>query len=909
MPTTLFSRVRSLWLGLRRRGVLEADMEEEFRLHIAFRAEDLIRSGLPPAEALRRAKLEFGSVQRYKEEGRASRGLRHIDELRGDLRYAVRSLRRSPGFTVVAVLTLALGIGANTAVFSLVSASLLRPLPFGGAERLVVLHQTYAGPGAEAYALRWAYPEFVAAAASLATLSHVAAYAPASLNLSTGEEPVRVSGEIISSAYLPALRVRPALGRWFRPEEDVAASPQPVAILGHELWLRHFGGSADALDGTIQLQGIPLRVVGVAPPGFRGLTGEAELWIPHALAPVVHFPGHLTVMQNFLSVVGRLRPGVALEEARAEVAVVARQGAASARLAAGTAADMPGTWTAELLTLGEATRHPETIRARLVLSAVVFFVLLIAVANFSGLLLARSTARERDAVVRAALGAGRLRLVRQRVVESGLLGVLGGAVGVLLATWSVRALIALAPERVGAPPARIADLASFAEPGVDWRVVAFAVALSLVTGVVAGLVPALRATRDDAALRLRPGTRGASFAVGSLRRPTLLTAAGVTQVACALVLLLAAAMLLQAFDRLRSVDPGFESAGLVSFQVSPPQHVYGGDAAAPLLERILERVEGVPGVRFATVGCPPYSRCAWTSLFIDGRSRDDRPPVVGRHYVGPDHFRTLGVPVLHGRALTSDDRADRPLVALINETAARRFWPGQDPIGQRVWFASGGPFASPDAPAEIVGVVGDILYGAPGDPLGPEFYTSYLQFTWPWATLTVRAATEPAALVPALRRAVAAVDAHLPIHDVRTMEQRGSEALAGERFAATALAVFAALGLLLACLGVYGLMAYSVAQRRREIGIRLALGATPRAIMAVVLRQGAAIAGAGLVLGILAGLGLAGALPALVEAVDPADARILAALAPALLLVALVACSIPARSATRVDPVESLSAD
>jgi putative ABC transport system permease protein len=905
----LLSRVRSFWLGFRRRSVLESDMAEEFRLHIELRAEDLIRSGFPAAEALRRAKLEFGSVEWYKEEGRASRGLRHIDELRGDVRYAARSLRRSPGFTVVAVLTLALGIGANTAVFSLVSASLLRPLPFDDADRLVVLHQTYANPGAETYALRWAYPEFEAVAASLATLSHVAAYAPASLNLSTGDEPVRVSGEIISTAYFPALRVRPALGRWFLPEEDVASSPQPVAILGHDLWRRHFGGSADVLDGTIQLQGIPLRVVGVAPPAYRGLTGEAELWIPHAMAPLVHFPGHHTVMQNFLSVVGRLRPGVALEAARSEVAVTAVEAAASARVAAGVAGDMPGAWTAELLTLEDATRHPETIRARLVLAGVVFFVLLIAVANFSGLLLARSTARDRDAAVRAALGAGRLRLIRQRVVESGLLGLLGGGVGVLLAIWSVRALVALAPERVGAPPARIADLASFAEPSADWRIAAFAAALSLATGVVAGLVPALRATRDDVDLRLRPGARGASIAVGSLRRPTLFTVAGVTQVACALVLLLAAAMLLQAFDRLRSVDPGFETAGLISFQVSPPQHIYGGDAAAPLLERILTRVAGVPGVRSVTVGCPPYSRCAWTSLFIEGRAWDDRPPVVGRHYVGPDHFRTLGVPVLRGRALTSDDRAERPLVAVINETAARRFWPGQDPIGQRVWFASGGPFASPDAPAEVVGVVSDILYGAPGSPVGPEFYTSYLQFTWPWATITVRAATEPALLVPALRRAVAAVDAHLPIHDVRTMEQRGSDTVAGERFAATALAVFAALGLLLACLGVYGIMAYSVAQRRREIGIRLALGATPRAVMAGVLWHGAAIAGAGLVLGILAGLVLVGALPALVEAVDPADARLLAALAPALLLVALFACWIPARSATRVDPVESLAAD
>jgi predicted permease len=905
----LLSRARSLWLGLWWRRVLEADMEEEFRLHIELRAEDLIRSGVPRAEALRRAKVEFGSVERYRDEGRASRGLRPFDELVGDLRYAARSLRRSPGFTVVAVLTLGLGVGANTAVFSLVSASLLRPLPFDDSKGLVLLHQMYAGRAAEPYALRWAYPEVEAAASSLTSFSHLAAYAPASLNLTTDDEPVRVSGEIISASYFPALRVRPVLGRAFLAEEDVAASPRPVALIGHELWVRHFGGSAEVLEGTIQLHGVPLRVVGVAPPGFRGLTGGAEVWVPHAIAPRVHFPNHLTAMQNFISVVGRLRPGVALEEARAEVAVVARDAAASARLEAGTAGSMPGVWAAELLTLQEATRHRETIRARLVLSAVVFFVLLIALANFSGLLLARSTARQRDAVVRAALGAGRLRLVRQRVVESGLLGVLGGAVGVFLAVWGVRTLMALAPERVGAPPARIGDLASFAEPGLDWRVIVFAAAVSVLTGVVAGLIPALRATRDDAASCLRSGARGASASVGSLRRPTLLTAVGVIQVACALVLLLAAAMLLKAFDRLRSVDPGFETAGLVSFQISPPQHVYGGEAAAPLLEGILERVQAVPGVRSATVGCPPYSRCAWTSVFIEGQPRDDQPPQVGRHYVGPDHFHTLGVPVLRGRALTASDRADRPPVAVINQAAADRFWRDEDPIGRRVWFASGAPFASAESPTEVVGVVGDVLYGAPGDPIRPEFYTSYLQFTWPWATFTVRATADPVALVPALRRAVAEVDAHLPIHDIRTLEQRGMEVVAGERFAATALAVFAALGLLLASLGVYGIMAYSVVQRRREIGIRLALGATPRAVVAVVLRQGAAIAGAGLALGSLGALWLVGTLPAMVEAVDPRDARLVAALAPALLLVALVACSIPARAATRVDPAETLASE
>lgn len=635
----LFSRARSIWRWLWRRAHVEEEMDEEFRLHLELRTEDLIRSGLATAEAARRARVEFGGVDRYKEEGRESRGLRHFDEVWSDLRHTARSLRKAPVFTLAAVLTLALGIGANAAVFSLVSASLLRPLPFEDAERLVVLHQTYTEPGAAPYALRWAYPEFTAVRSVLTTVPELAAYTPTSVNLSGIGDPIRVSAEIVSSSYLPALGVRPVVGRVFSAEEDSVSASHPVAILGYALWQRHFGGSAEILDRTIMLQGVPLRVIGIAPPGFRGLTGDAEIWLPHAMGPAVYYSRHLTRVQHFLSLVGRLRPDATIEEARAELAVVGRPAAVSARVAACaedelcTDGEFEGEWTAELTSLDEARRDPSTVRARLVLAGAVFVVLLIAIVNLSSLLLARSTVRARETATRAALGAGRLRLIRQGLIEGALLGVLGGLVGAGLALWSVRAFASLTPDRMGGTPAaRLADLAPFAEPSMDWRVVAFAAGLSVTVGVLASLVPSLRLTAGDLTRALKTGARTTTVGAGSLRRPTVLSIASTLQVACALVLLAGAGMLLQGFQRLRSIDPGFDPTGVLTLQVTPPDRVYGGAAIAQLLERVLEQVQAVPGVQAATVGCPPYKSCSWTPVYIDGRPAPAGPaPIVGRY--------------------------------------------------------------------------------------------------------------------------------------------------------------------------------------------------------------------------------------------------------------------------------------
>lgn len=900
-----------------RRTAAEERMDEEIRFHIEMETEKNLRAGLSPVEARRRALIAFGGMEGHKEELREGRRLPLAEDLWRDVRHAARSLGRSPGFVAAAVLTLALGVGTNAAVFSLVSASLLRPLPFPEPERIVVLHQSYQEPGAESRPFRWwTYPQLEALGSSLTTPSHLAAYWASDVNLSgEGADPVRMRTEIVSAPYFAALGIRPALGRAFLPREDSIPGRHPVAVLGYDTWERRFGADPEVLGRGVLLNGVPLTVVGVMPRGFRGLTGEAEAWIPHAMGPVVYMPDYLTSDQYFLGVVARLRPEVALEQARAEVAATGARTAGAVRAAGGAEEFGPGTWGAGLATLEEARRDPATLRAQLVLAGAALFVLLIAVVNLSALFLARSTARARETAVRAALGAGRLRLVRQGLVEGGLLGLLGGVAGMLLAVWSVEVLVAIGPAHLGGarPRLSVAGLASFAEPGVDWRVVTFAAGVSLAAGLLAGLMPALRATRGDATKGLGAGARGSSVGVGSLRRPTMLSLAATVQIACALVLLVGAGLLLQGFHRLRSVDPGFEADGVVTFRISPPHGEHGGNAAAALQERILESLEAVASVRSATVGYAPFGGSASTSLQLDGEPGPEGSVRIGRHYAGPDHFRTLGIPLLRGRTLTGEDREGRPRVAVINETAARRFWPGEDPIGKRVslggdlWFDDGS--GSPGATTEIVGVVGDVLYGPPGSEVRPDFYTSYLQFARPGTTLMVRTEGDPLTLLPALRRAVVEVDPNLAIHDVRTAHERAADALAGERFATAALSVFAGLGLLLASLGVYGVMAYSVVQRRREIGIRLALGATGRGVLRLVIGQGLALAAAGLAIGVVASLVLTRALPALFSDIGSADPLVFAAVVPLLLAVALLACWLPARAATRVDPVETIAAD
>lgn len=899
---------RVQWRNWLRRAPADERMNDEIRFHLEMQTESNIHAGMSPSEARRQAILAFGGVEGHKQEMRAGRQIPLLEDLWRDVRFATRSLRKAPGFTLAATLTLALGIGANTAVFSLLSATLLRPLPFSEPDRLVTLYQADGEtPGAERPIL-WSYPEFDALRNALTTVSDLSAFYVDDVNLSgAGGAPVRTEMEMVSADYFTALGILPILGRSFLPVEDSLPGAHPVAVIGHDLWQREFGGDPRTPGSQIMLNGISVTITGVLPAGFSGLTGDAQVWIPNAMAPQIYFPEHLTIPEHFIGVIGRLRPGVAIEQARAEVASVGSAAAAGARGAGGGQQE----WSATLLPLEDARRDPAMVRAQLVLAGAVFFVLLIAAVNFSGLLLARGTARSREMAVRSALGAGRRLLVRQQLVESVLLGAAGGLLALPAAIASMHVLSTVAPERLGSSRPRFALLDSFADSSGDWRVILFTAALALLSGLLAGLLPALRATRGDLTQALKTGAQASTPGVGSLRRPTALSAIAVAQVALALVLLVGAGLLLKEFRRLSEMDPGATLDGVLAFRISPPEGRYGGAAAGMLLERVLEQIETVPGVVSASVGrCTPFGgRCSTTSLEFAGIPPGPDPPIVGRYYVAPDHFRTLGIPLLRGRGLTAADRANRPRVAVINETAARRFWPGENPIGKQVWFGSGGGFASPDSLTTVVGVVADVRYRAPGEPVAPDFYTSYRQFTWPATTVLVRAAGSPRSLVPALREAVAAVDPNLPVHDVRTLRERSAGALAAQRFATAALSMFAALGLLLAAVGVYGVMAYSVVQRRRETGIRLALGATGQQVVRKLVLHGGTLAAAGIVAGCLLSFLLSRSLSALVSGIGSPDPLTLAATASLLLLVALLSCYLPARTAARVDPVETLASE
>ncbi|MEP6689562.1 MAG: ABC transporter permease [Gemmatimonadaceae bacterium] len=825
-----------------------------------------------------------------------------------DLRLAARAVRRNPGFALTVALTLALGVGANTAMFSVADASLLRPPPFADASRIVMLYRTQAGDDRVVHRTRWSYPRFSLLRAKLSMVEHTAAFNRGTVNLGGDEAPERVEGESVSPEYFAALRVPPVAGRTFLPEEDSTALAHPVIVLGHALWMRRFGRDPSVVGRTLRASGVPLTIVGVMPAGFSGLTGRAEYWVPHSMAPALHYRDHLTSEQNFISVIGRLKSGVSRERAEAEL------GVAIAAVNAELPSPSTREWTrsATLMPLDEARRDPGRRNATLVLFGAVGLVLLIACVNLANLFLVRGVSRARETAIRLALGASRGRLVRQLVTESAVLALLGGALGVALAVPGTQLLVSTLAPRMASGANDWGALSEFLDVRIDNRALGFALAVSLATGILVGLFPALRDTGARSASltgALKSGTR-------AWTRGPRLSAQGllvVSQIALALVLLVGAGLLLESFARLRGVAPGFDPEHVITFWINPGEARYTTSDAPALIAGVLERVRAVPGVEAATVSrCTPYmTTCANTGLYIDGRDNGapGTQPSVGRHYVGADHFRTLRVPVLRGRTFTERDRAGAPGVAIINQTAARTYWPGEDPIGRRIWFSGSSGFGSRDSAATIVGVVGDVRYWPLDEPIAPDIYTPYAQFTYPSTIVMVRSIVAPTLLVPALRAAVRAADHDLPIYDVQTLSARAGSATADARFNAIALAGFALLALVLAAVGIYGVMAHSIAQRTRELGLRLALGATRGNLVAMVGREGMRLSLGGIVAGIVAALALTRLLRSLLFGVSATDPFVFAAIAGLVATIALVASLLPARAATRISPMTALKSD
>ena len=798
------------------------------------------------------------------------------------------------GVAAVAIVTLALGIAATTTMFSAVYAALLRPLPFDDPDRLVILFTTHTTPREGLARSRWSRSLIGTLTTSVTSYESLASFTPSLVAISGGSgEPEQIDAEIVSPDYFRTLRVDAAAGRVFAPGEDGAPGAAPVAVLSDRLWRRRFNSEPSIVGGTIRVNDVSLTVVGVMPPRFTGLSDKAELWIPRTMAPRLTYADYLTTPQLFIGVVARLKPGMTLEQANAELA------------AASAAFPIPegyedGRWGAVAQRAGDARVDATLRRSVLALLGAAACVLLITCANVGGVLLARGRMRRREIAIRMAIGSGRGRIVRQLLTESLILALASGVCGVVGAVWGVDLFARHAPAAVWSGRVTIAQ---FGAPALDRRSLVFALIVTIVTSVLCGLAPALDTWRTQLTDALKEDARSG----GAGRRVFKLLV--VTEIALAVLLLAGAALLLGSFIRMQELRAGFETNGVLTFWVRPPVSRYPVSQGPAIVERLLTRVQQVPGVDAAAVNrCTPFTGCSRTLVhFTDRPNQEGREPVVGRHYVSADYFRALGIPILAGRTLSPDDRTARPPVTVISESAARRFWPGENPIGKRVWFGgTTGPFSDPAHAVEIVGVVGDVKYEAvdwPDSEGRPEFYTSYLQFSFPDTMIIVKSRGPATALVPALRRAVADVDPSLPIYDVLTLDDRISGALSRPRFNAALVSGFAGTALILAALGVYGMLSYSVTSRLREIGVRLALGAAPAGIVRFVLAEGLRLAVLGIGIGLLSALAAGRLTRSLVVEVSPTEPRMLAAVAILMLAVAGVAGFIPARRASGVDPM------
>jgi putative ABC transport system permease protein len=819
-----------------------------------------------------------------------------IDSVRQDVRFALRGLRRRPGFTALVVLTLALGIGANSAIFSVVNGVLLRPLPYQRPGEIATLWMRW--PSNQHGEL--SQPEYWDLTEQSRSFTRLAAYANGSLTLTGSGQPERLNAGAVSAGLLPLLGVAPALGRAFSPEDDQPGRPV-VVLLSDGLWRRRFGADRHVIGRSLRLDDAPATVIGVMPPGFQlptDYTGPGmDLWAPLQLDPAVDRSER---GWHWVRVVGRLRPGVDIAAASREVTVLATR----------MRETYPGEYKSAFS--GFAVTAAEDLvgdvrPAILVLLGAVGLLLLIACANVASLLLARAEARQREVAVRTALGAGAGRMVRQLLTESLVLAGAGGVLGLLLADWGVRVLIATAPPTLPRLDAIETD---------GW-VLGFTLLVTTATGVLFGLLPALQAARPDLTVALAEGGRsGASAGRQRFRRGLV-----VAQIALAVVLVSTAGLLLRSFERLRGVDPGFDPGGLLTAQVelSPVRY----DSAAKIrafYDQLVPALERLPGVQSAAAvrALPMTGRLEigdW-SFVVEGRHSTPPTPAdrinADWQSLTPNYFRTLRIPVLQGRAFEDADRHGGQEVVLVNRTLARTAWPDGNVVGQRILLGGGGVDS---VWRTVVGIVGDVRHrGLSADPR-PEMYLPYDQFPAGTGTpnrtmrLVLRTGGDPAALAPGLRAAVAALDPDLPVTEVQTMESALGAWAAERRLTMVLVAGFAVLALTLGAVGVYGVMAHLVVQRTREIGVRIALGAAPGAILGLVLSQGAWLAGAGIGLGLLAALAASRLLTSLLFDVAPTDPPTYLVTVAALLAVAAAAAVIPARRATRTDPVEALRSE
>ena len=823
----------------------------------------------------------------------------------------LRGLTRAPSFSFTVAATLAIGVAALTVSFGVVDAALWREPPFDDAAHLAIIYTERSDAARALRPERWSFPRIQLLRAAAGSFEQIANFSPTTLSLTRNGDPEPVQGEIVSPEYFPLLHAAPLRGRVFAAVDDDARDPHAVAIISFALWQRRFAGDSAVLGRSADVNGVPLTMIGVMGPGFRGLTDRADLWIPTALAPSISYGEFLTTNQNFISVVGRLRAGVALSTANAELATVGPR--INAQLPPGGA--KPGeTLTAAAVPLNAARTDTGTRRSLLVLLGAVALLHLLACANVVNLLLGRAASRRREAALRAALGGTTAQLARHFGAEVLVLAGIGGAAGVLLAAW-IAPLLSV-PANAWFARNFFGSIGTFDSPDGGVRTIAFGLAVAALTALLSACAPLIGLWRLDPISGLSVGARAAAAGGGSLKRPSARGIVVALETALAVLLVVAAGLMIESFDRMRHTDLGIRPEHLLTFWIRPSEVRVPPREAPRFISRILDAIAKVPGVTDVSVdGGTPLSGSASSTLLIVGRpvpaKLGDAPP-VDRHYVAPGHFRALGVPLVRGRAFTDADDADHPRVAIISESAARKFWPGQgeDPLGQRVWFGGGSNFDRPDSSAEIVGIVGDVA-DEPLDarPNRASFYTPYRQFTYASRAVFVRTTVDPTAIVPAVRKAVASAAPDLPLYDVQTMEQRIGGSWARHRFDAGLFGLFGAAALLLAAFGMYVVVAYAVARRTREMGIRVALGALPRSVVQLVVREGLTFPAIGLVIGAALAVAFARLLRAQLYGVGPTDPLVFAATSALLLAVSTLACIVPALRATRADPLEALHAE
>ncbi len=801
-----------------------------------------------------------------------------MDTLLQDVRYAVRGLRKSPGFALVAILTIGLATGAATTAFTWLERLVLRPLPcVEGIDHLVRME----GVGPDGRDRSLSYPTYLDWRAQSHAFDGLAVEELAELSLRTTGPGRRVWGALASANLFQVLGVRPALGRTFLPDEEPRAAP--VAVISYGLWQRVFGGDSGVVGRRVLLNGQDFTVVGVAPEGFVGSEGLLgfDVWIPITFLPLaVHSRTALERGYSKLEPVGRLKPGVSLAQARADLQAVQRGLVASGAEEPGTSAQVR-----RMLDSGAAEFMGPVFRALLGIALVV---LLVACANLANLLLARAASRRREIGIRLAVGAGRWRLVRQLLTESVLLALCGGALGVPLALWARDGLRALMP----AIPFPIAlDLA------LDGRILAFAAVTSLATAVLFGLVPALHASRTD----LLPALRGGA-AAGARGRSRLQAALVGAQVALSLVALVCAGLFVRSVGRAHAMDTGMRDPRSVLLANTDLQLAgYDRETGPAMLERLLAEVRSLPGVASATFSTHvPLGLGGWhsDSLFVESGAQRG---VIAYNFVAPGYFETLGIPILRGRAIAAQDGPADPPAVVVNETFVRRYWPGTDPLGQRIRFFG--------VTRTVVGVTRDSPYRDFGRPVPPLAYAPIRQTYVPAVMLQVRSTGDPRALEPAVRRVFERLDPDVPFTDVRTMAEQVDAALFLQHIGAGALSAFGALALVIAAVGLYGVLAYMVSRRTREIGVRVALGASRRDVVALVVGGAARYTAAGLAAGLLLAAGAAQVLRSQLFGVSPLDPVTFGAVIALLGAVALLAAWLPARRAARVDPIIALQAE